>query len=70
MPIDTGEVHVAFTTIRQALDASGYGHWVSDAQVMSLATSVVQSVEHYRSTKVRHDVPPPQPPSVTGSSLA
>lgn len=46
--IDTGEIEVAQLALREVLNASGYGTFVSDAQVRSAAVAMVTAVEKYR----------------------
>lgn len=46
--IDTGEIDAAQIALRDTLNASGYGTFVSDAQVRSAAVAVVTAIEKYR----------------------
>ncbi len=45
------ELDVGEAEVRKAINASGYGRWVSDAQCEQVAYAVIQAVDDYRKTK-------------------
>lgn len=59
--LDPQEVHVAFSTARRMIDATGYGNWVSDNSLTQLVIAVVNAVEDYNAGK--NAKPPENPPT-------
>ena len=45
------EVSIGFDVARKAIDATGYGNWVSDAVVTQLVSQVVDAIDAYRASQ-------------------
>lgn len=46
--IDSGEIDAAVVELRAQANASGYGHWITDAAIRETAVAVVTAIEKYR----------------------
>ena len=55
MIIDQGEFVAAQHAVRNVINGTGYGGWISDAQCAQAAHAVVEAIEAYRASKA----PPP-----------
>ena len=42
------EINAGFSAVRRYVDASGYGHWISDQVCIDLASAVLRAAEHAR----------------------
>ena len=42
------EINAGFAAVRRYVDASGYGHWISDQVCIDIATAVLRAAEHAR----------------------
>ena len=49
--IDPGELDAAFVAARAQIDATGYGHFVSDEMCHEISATVVVAIENYRASK-------------------
>jgi hypothetical protein len=49
---DQAELDIAFRTIREEADASGFGRFISDADCKKWALKIVQTIEAYKKGEI------------------
>ena len=54
------EINAGMAAVRRYVDASGYGHWISDQVCIDIAAAVLRAAEQARAVMAEAPVTPPR----------